>query len=143
MAVMSIREGSAAAPARLKSALGLALLCAAAACQPTTVAEAETKGDAYWLDAAYYTQRQLNADLAVAQPTLCAAYNSAPFPQTWNNHTNAAVTLDNTSAYDWIASNIAGGTSGKLGRILLTSLLSEYGCEPATQSALKMLDRPA
>ncbi len=95
--------------------------------------------DAYWLDGSSYTQHQLNADLAAAQPTLCAAYNSAPFPQTWNNHTAAAATLDNTSAHDWIEANIAGGTGGKLGRIMLTSLLSEYGCEPATQSALNLI----
>ena len=95
--------------------------------------------DVGWFDGAYYRMGQINADLSKLQPKIDAAYNSAPFPQTYNNHTAAAFTLDNTPANVWIDNNVEGGSASRLGRLLLTVLLAEYGCEPSQQSALNLI----
>ena len=95
--------------------------------------------DAYWLDGAYYEQSQLTKDLNALQPKIDAAYASAPFPQLYNRHTGAGYEMDHTSAADWIEHHVDGGAASRLGRILLTALLSEYGCEPSVQSALNLI----
>jgi monoamine oxidase len=95
--------------------------------------------DVCWLDNAYYTIAELNADLKKLQPALDAANQAAPFPTLYNHFTQAGQQLDRTSAVDWIEQNVAGGASSKLGRILQTTLLSEYGCEPSVQPALNLI----
>ena len=95
--------------------------------------------DVCWLDGAYYTIAQLNADLKKLQPALDAANQAAPFPTLHDHYTQAGYQLDHTSAIDWIDQNVAGSVSSKLGRVLQTTLLSEFGCEPAVQSALNLI----
>src|ERR1700676_4953326 len=95
--------------------------------------------DVSWLDNAYYTTRELNADLNKLVPALNAANKAAPFPTLYNHYTRAGYKLDHTSATDWIDQNVEGGLASKLGRVLQTDLLSEYGCEPSVQPALNLI----
>jgi monoamine oxidase len=95
--------------------------------------------DVAWLDDSYYRIGQLNKDLTAVQPALDAAYAAAPFPTLYNHHTHAGYVLDHMSAADWIEQNVPGGSTSKLGRVLLTDLLAEYGCEPSEQSALNLV----
>jgi monoamine oxidase len=95
--------------------------------------------DVSWLDNAYYTTRELNADLKELLPALNAANKAAPFPTLYNHYTRAGYQLDHTSATDWIDQNVEGGLASKLGRVLQTDLLSEYGCEPSVQPALNLI----
>jgi monoamine oxidase len=95
--------------------------------------------DVSWLDGAYYTTRELNADLRKLLPAINAANKAAPFPTLYNHFTRAGYKLDHTSATDWIDQNVDGGLASKLGRVLQTDLLSEFGGEPSVQSALNLI----
>jgi monoamine oxidase len=95
--------------------------------------------DVGWLDGSYYTTRELNADLKKLVPALTRASRAAPYPTLYNHYTQAAYQLDHTSANDWIDQNVEGGLASKLGRVLQTDLLAEYGCEPALQPALNLI----
>jgi monoamine oxidase len=95
--------------------------------------------DVAWLDNAYYSMAELGEDLDKVRPALNAAYASAPFPTLYNAYTQAGYALDHMSAADWIDQNVTGGSDSKLGRVLLTDLLAEYGGEPAVQSALNLI----
>ena len=95
--------------------------------------------DVSWLDGSYYRTRELNADLTKLVPALIAANQAAPYPTLYNHHTQAGYELDHTSATDWIDRNVEGGVASKLGRVLQTDLLSEYGCEPDMQPALNLI----
>jgi monoamine oxidase len=95
--------------------------------------------DVSWLDGSYYTTRELNADLKKLAPALIAANHAAPYPTLYNRYTQAAYEFDHTSATDWIEQNVDDGLASKLGRVLQTDLLSEYGCEPAVQPALNLI----
>ena len=94
--------------------------------------------DACWLDESYYTVPELNADLRPLLQVLGAARRSAPYPTLYNRYTRAGYQLDRMSCVEWISRNVAGGTTGKLGRVLLCNQLGEYGCEPAVQPALNL-----
>jgi monoamine oxidase len=95
--------------------------------------------DVSWLDGAYYTTRELNEDLKKLLPALDAANKAAPFPTLYNRFTKAGYQLDHTPATDWIDQNVEGGLASKLGRVLQTDLLSEYGGEPSLQPALNLI----
>jgi monoamine oxidase len=95
--------------------------------------------DVAWLDGSYYSMGKLAEDLKKVQPALAAANAAAPFPTLYNHYTQAGYALDHTSASDWIDQNVPGGTASKLGRVLLTDLLAEFGGEPALQSALNLI----
>jgi monoamine oxidase len=95
--------------------------------------------DVCWLDGAYYTIKEMNADMKEFFPALNAANAAAPFPTLHNRYTPEGYRLDHTSAPDWIDQVLPGGTKSKLGRILLTALLCEYGGEPALQPALNLI----
>ena len=95
--------------------------------------------DVSWLDGAYYTTQELNADLKELMPALDAANKAAPFPTLYNHYTREGYKLDYSSATDWIDQNVEGGLGSKLGRVLQTDLLSEYGCEPSVQPALNLI----
>jgi monoamine oxidase len=95
--------------------------------------------DVCWLDGSYYTINELNADLKKLEPALKAANQAAPFPTLFDKYTQTGYQLDHTSVPDWIDQNVEGGVSSKLGRILLTNQIAEYGCEPAAQAALNLI----
>ncbi len=95
--------------------------------------------DVCWLDSSYYTIKELNADMKEFFPALNAANAAAPFPTLYNHYTAEGYRLDHTPAPDWIDQVVPGGSASKLGRILLTALLAEYGGEPAVQPALNLV----
>ncbi len=95
--------------------------------------------DVSWLDGAYYTTRELNADLKKLLSAIDAANRAAPFPTLYDRFTKAGYELDHTSATEWIDQNVESGLASKLGRVLQTDLLSEYGCEPSIQPALNLI----
>ena len=117
---------------RLAKEFGLTLAVANGGSEPCC-------DDVNWLDGSYYTTQELNADLKKFAPALIAANQAAPYPTLYNHHTRAAYELDHTSANDWIGRNVEGGLASKLGRVLQTDLLAEYGCEPSLQSALNLI----
>jgi len=95
--------------------------------------------DVCWLDGAYYTMKEMNADMKEFFPVLNAANAAAPFHTLFDNYTPEGYRLDHTSAVEWIEQVVPGGSSGKLGRILQTALLCEYGGEPGIQPALNLV----
>lgn len=101
---------------------------------------AEPKGEeVFWMNDAYYTYKEADADFQQVLPELQAASNAAPFPQTYNHHTQAAGQLDHMSVPEWIEKHVAGGTGSRLGRLLLEDVISEYGGNPEQQSALNLI----
>jgi monoamine oxidase len=116
----------------LVNALGLGLEVVNGGTDPTGI-------QTFWIDGAYYSLQQANADLLNALPTMRAAFRAAPFPQLYNQHTAAGVQLDHLSVPEWLDQNVVGGSSGKFGQLMLTNVLSEFGGEPAVQSALNLI----
>jgi monoamine oxidase len=95
--------------------------------------------DVAWLDDAYYSLVELTRDLQAVIPALTAANTAAPFPTLYNRYTQVGCELDHSSVLDWVNQNVPGGAASKLGRVLLTDVLAEYGGEPAVQSSRNLI----
>jgi monoamine oxidase len=93
----------------------------------------------YWFDGKPYTYAEANADWgAIGFPAFRAALKQAPFPQLYNSFTDGGRQLDNTTIPDWL-DQVGIGSSSRFGRLMLANAVSEYGGDPADQSALNLV----
>jgi monoamine oxidase len=95
--------------------------------------------EVYWLDRRPYTVRQAVEDWGGAYQQFHAAAGAAPFGQSWNHHTSEGVRLDHLSVSEFVETAVPGGTHSRLGRLLIQNAISEYGGDPAAQSALNLI----
>ena len=58
----------------------------------------------------------------------------------WDNHSEAAVTLDRMSLAEWIDTNVPGGRTSRMGRLIEVTHLSEWAGTAEDQSALNFLN---
>lgn len=95
--------------------------------------------EVYWFNGAYYTYNDANADwTSIGYPVFQAAIKKAPYPQTYNSNTPEGKRLDNLSVPQWLDETGIGATT-RFGRLLQADAVSEYGGDPANQSALNLL----
>lgn len=95
--------------------------------------------DVFWLDDEPYTYAQAQADWAeIGYPVFRAARRSAPWPQRYDDFTRAGRRLDRMSVPEWLEHTGIGSRS-RLGRLLMSDVVSEYGSDPAQQSAYNLV----
>lgn len=97
------------------------------------------KSDKYWIDGADYPYAAANADWREAYSAFKSALASAPYPQTYDTHTAAGVTLDNMTVDEWINANISGGVNSRFGKLLQSNAIAENGLDTSEQSALGLI----
>ena len=98
-----------------------------------------TGEEVYWVNGHRYTLAQANADWgSIGYPVFQAAYQKAPWPQRYNASTAEGRRLDGLNVVQWLDQTGIGSTSN-FGQLMQTNVLSEYGGEPVTQSALNLL----
>jgi monoamine oxidase len=94
--------------------------------------------EAYWFDG-LYTQAGLDADwAAVGAPAVDAVLAAAPWPQLFDRFTPEARRVDRLSVPEWL-DEVGIGSTSRLGRLLQADSVSEYGGDPADQSALNVI----
>ncbi len=92
-----------------------------------------TGEEAHWIDGAYYTEAQTNADWAAA------GYHA--FRSAGHQMRSAAgeQRLDSMSVPEWLDSTEIGSSS-RLGKLLLANTVTENGGDPGDQSALDLIE---
>lgn len=95
--------------------------------------------DKYWIDGTDYPYDAANADWGQVYSAMRSALSSAPYCQTFDNHTAAGVALDNMTVDEWLDANVPGGLSSRFAKLMQSNVMSEYGLEPGQQSALNLV----
>jgi monoamine oxidase len=92
-----------------------------------------TGEEAHWIDGAYYTEAQANADWAAAGfHAFRAAAREMRSP-------GGESRLDSMSVPEWLDSTEIGSSS-RLGKLLLANTVTENGGDPSDQSALDLIE---
>jgi monoamine oxidase len=95
--------------------------------------------DIFWLGGEPYTYAEAQADWAeIGYPVFRAARRSAPWPQRYDDHTRAGRRLDRMTVPEWLEDTGIGSRS-RLGRLLMSDVVSEYGSDPQQQSAYNLV----
>jgi monoamine oxidase len=89
--------------------------------------------EAHWIDGAYYTEAQANADWAsVGYPAFRAAAREM-------RSAAGEERLDSLSVPEWLEGTEIGSSS-RLGKLLLANAVTENGADPGEQSALDLIE---
>jgi monoamine oxidase len=117
---------------QLAQELGLAL---------DNVVAAEPNGTEplFHFDGAPYTPAEAARDLKAVWQPLKRDYVEAGYPTLYTKSTPRGRALDAMSIAQWIAGTVPGGLASKLGRLLETAYVIEYGAEATEQSALNLI----
>jgi len=95
--------------------------------------------DRYQIDGADYPYDAANADWGQVYSAMRNALRSAPYPQTFDNHTDAGIALDNMTVNQWLDGNVPGGLSSRFAELMQSNAVAEYGLDPDQQSALNLV----
>ena len=93
----------------------------------------------YRIDGADYPYDEANADWGQVYNAMRNALRSAPYPQTFDNHTDAGIALDNMTVNQWLDANVPGGLSSRFAKLMQSNAVAEYGLDPDQQSALNLV----
>ncbi len=102
----------------------------------------------YLVDGSLYTEEAATADWAgTVRKAFKDELQAAPWPQTYDAHTQRGAELDSISVLDWFdsANPLANpmladlGPSSRLARLMATDTVTEYGADPDRQPALNLL----
>jgi len=86
-----------------------------------------------------YRRTEVLRDWAEVAPAVQRDFATAGRDIRWDNHNEAAVALDRISLAEWIDTNVPGGRSSRLGRLIEVTHLSEWGGSAEDQSALNFV----
>jgi monoamine oxidase len=117
---------------QLAQELGLAL-------DNVLAAEARGTDARFWFDGAAYTPDQAAHDLKAVWQPLKRDYVEASYPTLYTESTPRGRALDAMSVAQWIEATVPGGRTSKLGQLLETAYIIEYGAEASEQSALNLI----
>lgn len=95
--------------------------------------------DKYRIDGADYPHDAANADWGEVYYAMRNAQRAAPYPQTFDNHTDAGNALDNMTVNQWLDANVPGGLSSRFAKLMQSNAVAEYGLDPDQQSALNLI----
>ncbi|KQV03380.1 MULTISPECIES: NAD(P)/FAD-dependent oxidoreductase [unclassified Kitasatospora] len=87
----------------------------------------------------YYPRATADAEFKQIWQTIKNDIQAGGSGPTWDNHNQAAVTLDRMSVREWINTRVPGGTSSRLGALLDVAYAVEYGADTTAQSAYALL----
>ena len=116
----------------LAQELGLAL-------DNVLAAEANGTEAFFHFDGSPYSGVQLAADLKAVWQPLKRDYVEASYPTLYNVFTPQGRQLDLMSVAAWIDTRVPGGRTSRLGQLLETAYVIEYGADAAVQSALNLV----
>jgi monoamine oxidase len=94
--------------------------------------------DVYTANGVLVSDAELRSDLHAASPAIQRALDAAG-DHSARTPTRGGRTLDRLSVAEWVDRDIPGGTGGRLGQILLSDAIAEYGGDPGDQSALNLI----
>jgi monoamine oxidase len=95
--------------------------------------------DTLWFLGGYYSTDQADRDFQPIHNILQGQVQSTSYPTTYLVHTDAGVTYDNMSVYDWIENYVPGKHGSAMGRMLDAAYNEEYGAETRDQAALNLM----
>ncbi len=108
----------------------------------STVAICVKGQEIYWIDGGPYTAAEAQHDWAtMGFEAFRSAAKAAPWPQLWDRSTKEGRRLDHLSVPEWLDESGIGATS-RFGQLMLANAVSEYGGDPAEQSALDLIYLP-
>ncbi len=93
----------------------------------------------YWFDDAAYAPAEAARDLKAVWQPLKRDYVEAGYPTLYTQSTPRGRALDAMSVAQWIDATVPGGRASKLGQLLETAYVIEYGAEAHDQSALNLI----
>lgn len=102
-------------------------------------AEANGTEPFFYFGGAPYDITDVARDLRAVWQPLKRDYVEAGYPTLYNSSTPRGRELDAMSLAAWIDSRVPGGRTSRLGRLLDTAYVIEYGAETADQSALNLV----
>lgn len=95
--------------------------------------------EVFWIDGQIYSYADANADWsAVGYRAFRTAAARARWPQTYRHHSPEGRRLDQLNAVEWL-DDCGIGASTRFGRLMLQSVMSEFGGDPEEQSALNLI----
>ncbi|MDQ2817587.1 MAG: NAD(P)/FAD-dependent oxidoreductase [Candidatus Eremiobacteraeota bacterium] len=95
--------------------------------------------ETYFVRGRRYKEAEVIADYAPVYRALKRDVAAARLPATYDRYTRAAYQLDHMSVVDWIAKNVPGGLSSRMGWLLDIDCTTENAGESSAQSALNLL----
>lgn len=93
----------------------------------------------FWIDGARYTWDEQVADFAALADQIDADNRAAPYPQTYNQHTERGYELDHMSVTDYISRYAPGGLDARLGKLLKLLMDASSGVTASEASALDLV----
>lgn len=90
----------------------------------------------YHIDGAFYTNAEANDDWFEMQPIFRQTLNAAPYPQTFDSHTDEGVRLDNLPMTEWFAEI---GAPDRFSKLVQSDTVAEYGLDIEANHALAPL----
>lgn len=93
----------------------------------------------FWIDGARYTWDEQVADFAAMAGQIDADNRAAPFPQTYDQHTQRGAELDNMSVTDYITRYLPGGLASRQGKLLKLLMDASSGIAASQTSALDLV----
>lgn len=95
--------------------------------------------EVFWIDGSIYSYAEANDDwAAVGYRAFRTAAARARWPQTYRHHSAEGHRLDQLNSAEWL-DDCGIGASSRFGRLMLQSVMSEFGGDPEEQSALNLI----
>lgn len=95
--------------------------------------------DKYQIDGSDYPYASANEDWGQVWAAMKNSLKAAPYPQTYDSHTDGGVALDNMTVDEWLDANVPGGLSSRFAKLMQSNAVAEYGLDPDEQSALNLV----
>jgi monoamine oxidase len=102
-------------------------------------AEANGTDPFYFFDGSRYSFVDATRDLKAIWQTIHSDLSAASYPTLYSSYTPRGWELDHMSLAQWITANVPGGRSSRLGQLLETAYVIEYGADATVQSALNLI----
>jgi monoamine oxidase len=102
---------------------------------------AETNGTEpfYFFDGSPYSFTDATRDIKAIWQAVHRDLSAATFPTLYTSFTQRGFELDHMSLAQWIDANVPGGRTSRLGQLLETAYVIEYGADATDQSALNLI----
>jgi len=93
----------------------------------------------YFFDGSAYSFTEATRDIKAIWQTVHRDLSLANFPTLYTSFTQRGFELDHMSVAAWIDVSVPGGRASRLGQLLETAYVIEYGADATDQSALNLI----
>ena len=93
----------------------------------------------YFFDGSRYSFEDATRDIKGIWQTIHRDLSAASFPTLYSSFTQRGFELDHMSVAQWIDASVPGGRQSRLGQLLETAYVIEYGADATDQSALNLI----